>query len=89
MLEDILPDIEISFTLSEAVEMLPFVKGVIYQDADRRGYGWIPRKTGDFLSCDCDEFDLKTNSLTGDFNPVWVSGLGNVVGYFVGCYDSL
>lgn len=84
MLDDILPDIEITFTLAEMVGMLPFVKGVIYKDANRLGFGWIPRNTGDFWSCDCDEFDLNTNTLTGDFNPVWASGLGDVVGYFEG-----
>ncbi|MEQ1545990.1 MAG: hypothetical protein HOO93_05500 [Methyloglobulus sp.] len=84
MLEHILPEKEITFSLVEVVEMLPFVQGVIYRDASRRGYGWIPRNTGDYLSCDCDEIDLKTNTLTGDFNPVWLSGLGEVVGYFGG-----
>ncbi len=84
MYEDILPEKELTFSLMEVVDMLPFVKGVIYRDADRRGYGWIPRNTGDYLSCDCDEFDLKSNALTGDFNPVWASGLGEVVGYHGG-----
>lgn len=87
MLDDILSDREITLSLAEAVEMIPFVKGVIYRDANRRGYGWIPRNTGNYLSCDCDEIILKTNSLTGDFNPVWASGLGDVVGYYEVIYE--
>ena len=81
MLDDILPELEITLPLVEVVGMLPFVKGVIYKDADRRGSGWIPRNTGNFWSCDCDEYDLKANALTGEFNPVLASGLGKVVGY--------
>jgi hypothetical protein len=83
-----IPDVCVSLPLDEAIEQLSFVKGVLYRDSHDKTIGWMPHYTGNFLSCDCDEYALspkgRKRTPTGDYSPVWASSLGEFVKYVGG-----
>ncbi len=86
--ENEVPDIEdyVNVSLHEAVANYSFVAGVLYR-SDRKEFGFVPHRTGDFWACDCDDYDLKTMRPTGDYSAVWASSMGTAIGLAPGVLE--